>query len=225
MFSPSDSWIFFFDNRFDRFPGRWFLVSKCWGEGDDSREGRILILHESWTLNVYNFSSLLHTNFHNAWLIISTVRWYDFNEIVLFKILYVNMHVKFIFIPLIRGNFRKMKNEKFAIVFSSSIRNISRRRFSTKLLPRSPVPGSFRGGYLSLRALSGWWTGRERRQKRPPPRGMWKMMHNPNPPTHLHPGNVPKEAFLLVVFLVHEPKDVSRARLHYSKRLTGWQCS
>lgn len=48
MFSPSDSWIFFFDNRFDWFPGRWFLVSREMLGGG----GRILILHESWTLNV-----------------------------------------------------------------------------------------------------------------------------------------------------------------------------
>lgn len=69
-------------------------------------------------------------------------------------------------------------------------------RFSTKLLPRSPVPGSFRGGYLSLRALSGWWTGRERRQKPSAPSWYVKNDAQPqspdtSPPRECPEGSVP----------------------------------
>lgn len=120
------------------------------------------------------------------------------------------MYVKFIedkkfvlfsslsFINLER-NFHKMKNYENSLPIRSfplPFGNISRLDFPRNLYLDRPYLARFRGGYLSLRALSGWWTGRERRQKPSAPSWYVKNDAQPqspdtSPPRECPEGSVP----------------------------------
>lgn len=121
------------------------------------------------------------------------------------------MYVKFIedkkfvlfsslsFINLER-NFHKMKNYENSLPIRSfplPFGNISRLDFPRNLYLDRPYLARFRGGYLSLRALSGWWTGRERRQKPSAPSWYVKNDAQPqspdtSPPRECPEGSVPR---------------------------------